>query len=25
MSTGCHVHFAVNDHGIWENPRAYLP
>ncbi|MGH2402540.1 MAG: M23 family metallopeptidase, partial [Candidatus Limnocylindria bacterium] len=25
MSTGCHVHFAVNDHGVWENPRAYLP
>lgn len=25
MSTGCHVHFAINDHGVWENPRAYLP
>ena len=25
MSTGCHVHFAVNDGGVWENPRAYLP
>ena len=25
MSTGCHVHFAVNDDGVWENPRAYLP
>jgi murein DD-endopeptidase MepM/ murein hydrolase activator NlpD len=25
MSTGCHVHFAVNDHGVWENPRTYLP
>ena len=25
MSTGCHVHFAVNDHGVWENPRRYLP
>ena len=25
MSTGCHVHFAVNDRGVWENPRAYLP
>ena len=25
MSTGCHVHFAVNDNGVWENPRAYLP
>jgi murein DD-endopeptidase MepM/ murein hydrolase activator NlpD len=24
-STGCHLHFAVNDHGIWENPRVYLP
>jgi murein DD-endopeptidase MepM/ murein hydrolase activator NlpD len=24
-STGCHVHFAVNDHGVWENPRNYLP
>jgi murein DD-endopeptidase MepM/ murein hydrolase activator NlpD len=24
-STGCHVHFAVNDQGVWENPRAYLP
>ncbi|MGI8658277.1 MAG: peptidoglycan DD-metalloendopeptidase family protein [Candidatus Limnocylindria bacterium] len=24
-STGCHVHFAVNDRGVWENPRAYLP
>jgi len=25
MSTGCHVHFAVNDNGVWENPRRYLP
>ena len=25
MSTGCHVHFAINDHGWWENPRQYLP
>jgi murein DD-endopeptidase MepM/ murein hydrolase activator NlpD len=25
MSTGCHVHFAVNDAGWWENPRSYLP
>jgi murein DD-endopeptidase MepM/ murein hydrolase activator NlpD len=25
MSTGCHIHFAVNDRGVWENPRAYLP
>jgi murein DD-endopeptidase MepM/ murein hydrolase activator NlpD len=24
-STGCHLHFAVNDHGVWENPRNYLP
>lgn len=24
-STGCHLHFAVNDHGWWENPRVYLP
>ena len=24
-STGCHLHFAINDHGIWENPRVYLP
>jgi murein DD-endopeptidase MepM/ murein hydrolase activator NlpD len=25
MSTGCHVHFAVNHAGWWENPRNYLP
>jgi murein DD-endopeptidase MepM/ murein hydrolase activator NlpD len=25
MSTGCHVHFAVNHGGVWENPRNYLP
>jgi murein DD-endopeptidase MepM/ murein hydrolase activator NlpD len=25
MSTGCHVHFAVNHYGSWENPRNYLP
>ncbi len=25
QATGCHLHFAVNDHGIWENPRVYLP
>jgi murein DD-endopeptidase MepM/ murein hydrolase activator NlpD len=25
LSTGCHVHFAVNHGGVWENPRAYLP
>ena len=25
MSTGCHVHFAVNQGGGWANPRAYLP
>lgn len=24
-STGCHLHFAINDHGIWQNPRVYLP
>jgi murein DD-endopeptidase MepM/ murein hydrolase activator NlpD len=24
-STGCHLHFAVNDHGVWTNPRWYLP
>jgi murein DD-endopeptidase MepM/ murein hydrolase activator NlpD len=24
-STGCHLHFAINDHGAWENPRVYLP
>jgi murein DD-endopeptidase MepM/ murein hydrolase activator NlpD len=24
-STGCHLHFAVNDHGVWQNPRNYLP
>ncbi|MEO5986545.1 MAG: M23 family metallopeptidase, partial [Candidatus Limnocylindria bacterium] len=24
-STGCHVHFAVNHGGVWENPRSYLP
>ena len=25
FSTGCHLHFAVNDRGTWENPRNYLP
>lgn len=25
MSTGCHLHFAVNDNGVWTNPRWYLP
>ena len=25
MSTGCHVHFAINHNGWWENPRNYLP
>ena len=25
MATGCHVHFAINDRGWWENPRRYLP
>jgi len=24
-STGCHLHMAINDHGVWENPRTYLP
>lgn len=24
-STGCHLHFGINDHGIWQNPRTYLP
>jgi murein DD-endopeptidase MepM/ murein hydrolase activator NlpD len=24
-STGCHLHFAVNANGSWQNPRAYLP
>ena len=24
-STGCHLHFAVNDNGGWQNPRYYLP
>ena len=24
-STGCHLHFAINDHSVWENPRVYLP
>ena len=24
-STPSHLHFAVNDNGVWENPRAYLP
>jgi murein DD-endopeptidase MepM/ murein hydrolase activator NlpD len=25
LSTGCHLHFAINDLGVWENPRSYLP
>jgi murein DD-endopeptidase MepM/ murein hydrolase activator NlpD len=25
MSTGCHLHFAINDNGVWENPRFFLP
>jgi murein DD-endopeptidase MepM/ murein hydrolase activator NlpD len=25
FSTGCHLHFATNVYGIWENPRFYLP
>jgi murein DD-endopeptidase MepM/ murein hydrolase activator NlpD len=24
-STGCHLHFGVNDNGVWQNPRWYLP
>ncbi|HLA64972.1 MAG TPA: peptidoglycan DD-metalloendopeptidase family protein [Candidatus Saccharimonadales bacterium] len=24
-TTGCHLHFAVNDQGVWQNPRHYLP
>lgn len=24
-STGCHLHFGVNDNGTWENPRNYMP
>lgn len=24
-STGCHLHFGINDNGTWENPRNYLP
>jgi murein DD-endopeptidase MepM/ murein hydrolase activator NlpD len=24
-STGCHLHMGINDHGVWENPRVYLP
>jgi len=24
-STGCHLHLAINDHGVWANPRVYLP
>jgi murein DD-endopeptidase MepM/ murein hydrolase activator NlpD len=24
-STGCHLHFAVNENGGWENPRFFLP
>ena len=24
-STGCHLHFAVNEGGRWQNPRYYLP
>lgn len=25
FSTGCHLHFATNVSGIWENPRYLLP
>jgi murein DD-endopeptidase MepM/ murein hydrolase activator NlpD len=25
FSTGCHLHFATNVSGVWENPRFYLP
>jgi len=25
VSTGCHLHFATNVNGIWENPRFLLP
>lgn len=25
FSTGCHLHFATNVNGIWENPRLFLP
>ena len=25
FSTGCHLHFATNINGIWENPRFLLP
>jgi murein DD-endopeptidase MepM/ murein hydrolase activator NlpD len=25
FSTGCHLHFATNVNGIWENPRLLLP
>jgi murein DD-endopeptidase MepM/ murein hydrolase activator NlpD len=24
-STGCHLHFATNLNGVWENPRNWLP
>jgi murein DD-endopeptidase MepM/ murein hydrolase activator NlpD len=24
-STGCHLHFALNEGGGWQNPRFYLP
>jgi murein DD-endopeptidase MepM/ murein hydrolase activator NlpD len=25
FATGCHLHFATNVNGVWENPRNYLP
>ena len=24
-ATGCHLHFAINENGGWENPRFFLP
>ncbi len=25
FSTGCHLHFAINANGVWQNPRWFLP
>ena len=25
FATGCHLHFATNVYGVWENPRSFLP